>query len=134
MEERTFTLEQANAALTELRPVVERMVAHRRVLAGVQLEQAELVARIAGDGGDLQPSDLREIAATVEREAAVVADCVQRITEAGAQVKDLDEGLIDFPARRGEEPILLCWKLGEEEIRYWHGLEEGFAGRRQLPL
>jgi hypothetical protein len=50
----------------------------------------------------------------------------------GAQIKSLEEGLLDFPALRGDEEVLLCWKLGEDEIAYWHGLEEGFAGRKPL--
>jgi hypothetical protein len=50
----------------------------------------------------------------------------------GALVKDLDDGLVDFPARRGAEEILLCWRLGEEEIAFWHGLDEGFSGRKPL--
>jgi hypothetical protein len=131
---RTFTAEEANAALVELRPIVERMVEHRRKLAGAQHRQAELVTRIAGNGGDLQPSDLREAAATIEREAAAIAECADRINEVGAQVKSLEEGLLDFPARRGDEDVLLCWKLGEDEIAYWHGVDEGFAGRKPLPL
>ena len=68
------------------------------------------------------------------QEVAGIARCVARIHEAGALVKDLDEGLVDFPARREGEDVLLCWRLGEEEIGYWHGLEEGFSGRKPLPL
>jgi hypothetical protein len=131
---RTFTAEEANAALVELRPIVERMVEHRRRLTDAQRRQAELVTRIGGNGGDLQPSDLRELAATIENEAAALAECAGRIDELGAQVKSLEEGLLDFPARRGDEDVLLCWKLGEDEIGYWHGLDEGFAGRKPLPL
>ena len=55
-------------------------------------------------------------------------------TTPGALVKDLDEGLVDFPAQREGEEVLLCWRLGEDEISFWHGLEEGFSGRRPLPL
>ena len=132
--ERIFTPEEANAALTELRPIVERMVAHRRNLAAAQRHQAELVTRIAGNGGDFQPSDLREAAATIKREAKAIAACVERINDAGAQIKSLEDGLLDFPARRGDEDVLLCWQLGEDEVGYWHGLEEGFAGRKPLPL
>jgi hypothetical protein len=132
--ERIFTPEEANLALEGLRPIAERMVAHRQVLSRAQLRQAELVTQIAADGGDLSPTDLRAAAAEVEREAHVVADCVRRITEAGVQVKDVDEGLLDFPARRGDEDVLLCWKLGEDEVTYWHGLDEGFAGRKPLPF
>jgi hypothetical protein len=131
---RTFTADEANAALVELRPIVERMVEHRRRLGGAQHRQAELVTRIAGNGGDMQPSDLREAAETIEREAAAIAECADRINEVGAQVKSLEEGLLDFPARRGDEDVLLCWKLGEDEIAYWHGVDEGFAGRKPLPF
>jgi hypothetical protein len=132
--ERIFTVEAANEALTELRPIVERMVEHRRKLAAAQAQQIELVTRIAGNGGDMSPSDLREVAATIEHEAAAIAECAEQINEAGAQIKSLEEGLLDFPARRGDEDVLLCWKLGEDEIAFWHGVDEGFAGRRPLPL
>jgi hypothetical protein len=131
---RIFTPEEANAALVELRPIIEQAVSHRRNLAVAQRQQTELITRIAGNGGDMQPSDLRDVAATMQREAAAIADCVERINEAGVQIKSLEEGLLDFPARRGDEDVLLCWKLGEDEIRYWHGVDEGFAGRKPLPL
>jgi hypothetical protein len=129
---RFFTVEEANAALVELRPIVERMVEHRRNLTAAQGQQAELITRIAGNGGDMQPSDLREVAAAIEREAAAIAECAARVDAVGAQIKSLEEGLLDFPALRGDEEVLLCWKLGEDEIAYWHGLEEGFAGRKPL--
>jgi hypothetical protein len=132
--QRIFTPEEANAALAELRPVVERMVEHRRNLAAAQARQTELVTRIAGNGGDLVPSDLREAAAEIEAEANALSACIDLVTDAGAQIKSLEEGLLDFPARRGDEDVLLCWKLGEDEIGYWHGLDEGFAGRKPLPL
>jgi hypothetical protein len=132
--ERIFTPDEANEALARLRPIAERMVAHRQVLLQAQRRQAQLVTRIAGDGGDLSPSDLRVAAAEVEREANVLAECVRRISDAGVQVKDVDEGLLDFPARRGDEDVLLCWKVGEDEVAFWHGIDEGFAGRKPLPL
>ena len=128
-----FTLEEANAALTELRPIVARMVQHRRELTAAQNRQVELVTRIAGNGGDMVPSDLHDIAETIQREADAISDCAERISQAGAQVKSLEEGLLDFPAKRGEEDVLLCWKLGEDEIRFWHGTDEGFSARKRLP-
>jgi hypothetical protein len=131
---RTFTPDEANAALVELRPLVERMVQHRRDLVAAQRLQAELVTRIAGNGGDMMPSDLREAAETIQREANAIAECAERINAAGAEIKSLEEGLLDFPAKRGDEVVLLCWKLGEDEIGYWHGVDEGFAGRKPLPL
>src|SRR5947208_5412221 len=130
--ERTFTLEEANAAVEELRPIVQRMVEHRRNLLAAQHRQTELLTRIAGNGGDMQPSDLREIAGAIQPEADAIADCAEQITAAGAQIKSLEEGLLDFPSLRDDEEVLLCWKLGEEQIGYWHGTDEGFAGRRPL--
>lgn len=127
-----FTLEEANAALTELRPIVERMVQHRRDLTAAQTRQAELVTRIAGNGGDMVPSDLHDLAETIQREADAISDCAEQINQVGAQVKSLEEGLLDFPAKRGEEDVLLCWKLGEDEIRFWHGTDEGFSARKRL--
>ena len=130
--ERKFTLEEANAAVEELRPVVERMVEHGQALNAAQRAQLRLVTRIAGNGGDMQPSDLGELAETIQREADAVAACAQEITAAGAQIKSLEEGLLDFPSQRDGEEVLLCWKLGEDDIRYWHGVDEGFAGRKPL--
>ena len=130
---RVFTLEEANAALTELRPIVERMVQHRRDLTAAQTRQVELVTRIAGNGGDMVPSDLQDLAETIQSEADSISDCAEQINQAGAQVKSLEEGLLDFPAKRGEEDVLLCWKLGEDEIRFWHGTDEGFSARKRLP-
>jgi hypothetical protein len=131
---RYFTPEEANAALAELRPLAERMVSHRRALVRAQGEQAELVTQIATNGGDLDPGALRDLAGTLQRELEALGDCVRRIDELGVQVKDLDEGLLDFPARHGGEDVLLCWRLGEDEVAFWHGLEEGFAGRKPLPF
>jgi hypothetical protein len=131
---RHFTPEEANAALAGVRPLVERMVAHRQAHASALDRQEQLESRIRGNGGDIPPATLAEAAAEVEREARELARIVDEIGEHGAQVKDLDEGLIDFPALRQGETVLLCWKLGEDAIRYWHRVEDGFAGRRPLPL
>jgi hypothetical protein len=130
--ERLFTPDDANAALEELRPVAERMVDRRRALVAAQRRQAELVARIAGNGSDISPGEVRAAAEEVVETAESVAECVRRINEAGVQVKDLDEGLLDFPAERDGADILLCWKVGEPEVAFWHGADEGFAGRKPL--
>jgi hypothetical protein len=131
---RHFSPEEANAALERVRPLVERMVAHRQAHAAALERQEQLEGRIRGNGGGIPPATLAEVAAEVEREARELARLVDEIAEHGAEVKDLDEGLIDFPALRQGETVLLCWKLGEDEIRYWHRVEDGFAGRRLLPL
>jgi hypothetical protein len=130
--ERIYTREEANEALAELRPVAERMVAHRRRLTEAQRRQAEFVVTIAGNGGDLGPSDLQEIAAAIQREADGIAECVATLDEAGVQVKSLEEGLLDFPSEREGQAVFLCWQVGEPEVAFWHGVDEGFAGRKPL--
>jgi hypothetical protein len=134
MAERYFTAAEANEALEQVRPLAERLVAHRRALAEAQARHGEALSRIAGNGGGIQPSELAQLSGAVEREAAAIGRCIEGIHARGAQVKDLDRGLVDFPALRGGEEVCLCWQVGEDEIAYWHGLEEGFAGRKPLPL
>ena len=131
---RHFTAEEANAALADVRPLVERMVARRRAHAQALERQEELEGRIRGNGGGIPPATLADAAAEIERLERELARIVDEIGEHGAQVKDLDEGLIDFPALRRGETVLLCWKLGEDEIGWWHRVEDGFPGRRPLPL
>jgi hypothetical protein len=134
VEERYFTVEEANDALAEVRPLTEELVEHRRALVELQDRQSAVTTRIAGNGENVEPSELQEVQERLDEEVAGIARCVARIHELGALVKDLDDGLVDFPARRGGEDVLLCWRLGEDEIAFWHGLEEGFSGRKPLPL
>jgi hypothetical protein len=134
MAERHFTPEEANARLAEVRPVAEELVAHRQEMAAAAAGQARLVRRIAGNGGDFDPQEPRVLKEQFEREAAAVAACVERLERLGVLVKDLDRGLVDFPALRDGEEVLLCWQVGEDEVAYWHGLDEGFAGRKPLPF
>jgi hypothetical protein len=131
---RHFTPEEANDALADVRPLVESMVAHRRAHAAALTRQEELEGHIRGNGGGIPPAELADTAAEVDREARELARAVDELTSLGVEVKDPDEGLVDFPALRRGETVLLCWKLGEDEIAYWHTLEGGFAGRRPLPL
>lgn len=132
MPPRLFTLEEAGEALEEVRPLAEQMVEHRRALVVAMERQEELQARIGGNGGSLSPADLAAAEEEVEREAAGVALCIEGINRIGAIVKDLDDGLVDFPSLREGEEVLLCWKVGEDEIGWWHRPEDGFAGRRPL--
>jgi len=131
---RHFTPEEANAALGEVRPIVEQMVELRRSHVAALERQEELEGHIRGNGGGIPPAELADTAAEVERLERELARAVDELAELGVQVKDLDEGLIDFPALRRGETVLLCWKLGEADVAFWHTVEDGFAGRRPLPL
>ena len=133
MPQRRFTVAEANAALSAVRPLAERLVEHGRTLRAAHERLASLTRSVAGNGGDIVPSDLAAAAAAVEREQAAVARCVAGIGELGGVVKDLYTGLVDFPSLRGGRDVMLCWRLGEEEVGHWHGLDEGFAGRKPLP-
>ena len=131
---RHFTPEEANAALEQVRPLVEQLVARRREHALAIERQEELERKIRGNGGGIPPAELASATAEVDGLARGLARLVDEIASHGAQVKDLDTGLVDFPARSQGETVLLCWQLGEDEIAWWHREEDGFAGRRPLPL
>jgi hypothetical protein len=132
--DRTFTPEEANEALAEVRPLVERMVAARESLVDAQRRQAELVARVASNGGGLAPPDVAAVAAEVQHAGSELVAVLEELERLGVQVKDLDRGLVDFPCEHRGRVVLLCWELGEDEVAYWHGADEGYAGRRPLPL
>ena len=131
---RHFTPDEANAELEHVRPLVEQLVATRQEHAAALERQEELERKIKGNGGGIPPAELGQATAEVDGVARRMARLVDEITGHGAQVKDLDSGLVDFPALRRGETVLLCWQLGEDEIAWWHGVEDGFAGRRPLPL
>ncbi|MFL5936511.1 MAG: DUF2203 domain-containing protein [Gaiellaceae bacterium] len=129
---RRFTPSEANEELREIRPLVEELVAHRREQQRLQAERRALAHRIAGNGGGIHSNALAELEEAERRERVEVVRCVNAVHERGAIVKDPDTGLVDFPARLEGQEVLLCWRLGEEQVAHWHGLEEGFAGRKLL--
>ena len=131
---RHFTPEEANAELEHVRPLVEQLVAMRQEHAAALERQEELEQKIRGNGGGIPPAELAQATAEVDAVARRLARLGDEITAHGAQVKDLDSGLIDFPALHHGETVLLCWQVGEEEIAWWHRVDDGFAGRRPLPL
>jgi len=130
--ERTFTPDEANAALADVRPLAERMVEAKRALDEAQEQSDEAARSISGNGGGIPPAELAALHEQLEQRATELAALVDELLELGVQVKDLDSGLVDFPSLRDGEPVLLCWRLGEDEVAFWHGLEDGFAGRRPL--
>jgi hypothetical protein len=134
MARRHFTPDEANELLSEVRPIAEELVAQRRAFAVTTARLARLSSRIAGNGGDFDPQEPRALQEQLEEERTAVARCVERLARLGVLVKDLDRGLVDFPALHAGEEVLLCWQVGEDEVAYWHGLEEGFAGRKDLPF
>ena len=128
MPPRVFTPDEANAALSELRPLVEAMVEGKRALDDAQERRDDIAQRIAGNGGGIPPAELGALEAAVEEAAKTLAGTIGEIQAMGV----LDTGLVDFPGQRAGQDILLCWQLGEDEVAFWHGLEDGYAGRQPL--
>ena len=134
MAQRYFTPSEANELLVEVRPLAESLVQHRQGMRVAAERRARLTARIAGNGGDLDPQEPGELDEQFQRESHALTQAAERLERLGVLVKDLDSGLVDFPALHDGEEVLLCWQLGEDEVAHWHGVDEGFAGRKPLPF
>ena len=131
--ERTFTLSEAQALLPVLEDLLRTaMRAHNRIEA-IEQEMQALVSRILLSGGvQIDPLHTAGLKSERERLTQQLEDAVREIGASGAQLKDLDLGLLDFPCLLGGNIVLLCWKIGETEIEHWHGLDEGYAHRKPL--
>ncbi len=130
---RLFTAAEANAALETVRPLAEQLVERSAVLQEAVEERQALAQAAAGNGGGPGPNRLAALAETIQREQAELARCVAELDAAGVQVKDLASGLLDFPSERDGEEVMLCWRVGEPEVAWWHTLDGGFGGRQPLP-
>jgi len=133
MSERTFTLQEAKSLLPVLESLLRTAITSKALIETVDGELQSTAHRVFLAGGMLL--NIVQLARRkAEREKAVqrVKDAVAEIDASGVQVKDLDIGLLDFPCRVDDEIVLLCWKLGEADITHWHGVEEGFAGRKPI--
>ena len=128
---RFFTVEEANLELVRLRQWLPRLQARRRRLDVVQHKLAELTVKAAANGNLLE----EEVHAT-QREAKRLTQEVDklmaRIHDLGCELKDIEQGLVDFPSLREGREVYLCWQLGEERVAFWHELNVGFAGRQPL--
>jgi hypothetical protein len=130
---KTFTLGEAQTVLPVVEALLRRAQAAAARAAEFEQEMQLLSHRIFLSGGmhvDVSAAARRR----AEREKAVqeAKDTLAEIDEIGVRVKDLQEGLLDFPSVMDGKPVLLCWKLGEPAIAHWHTEEEGFAGRKPL--
>ena len=129
---RLFTPAEANSALEEVRPAAELLVAVRTRMRELVDAQSKLVTAIGGNGGGYAASDRNAAQAELEQLAERAADCVAELEELGVVVKDLDLGLLDFPALRHGEEVELCWQVGEPAVEHWHPLAAGFRGRKPI--
>jgi hypothetical protein len=133
MSERTFTLNEAQSLLPVLESLLRTAIQAKKVVDEADAEQQALQHRVFLNGGmflDIVPLAQRKAERAKAEQRA--KDALAEIDSIGVQVKDLSIGLLDFPCEVDGRTILLCWKLGEKSITHWHGLEEGFAGRKPI--
>jgi len=133
MSERTFTLEEAQSLLPVLESLLCTAIDGKKLIEEVEAEMQALNHRIFLNGGthvDVVAMARRK--AERARAEQRTKDALAEIDSIGVQVKDLDIGLLDFPCDVNGKIILLCWKMGEKFITHWHGVSEGFAGRKLI--
>jgi hypothetical protein len=124
LHSRHFTLAEANAALPGVKPLLQKLRDARDLLTDADAHSV-LAEAAPGNGGGEAGRQVGEAFLEVRRLLAV-------LEEAGIVIRDIDRGLIDFPAIRDAREIYLCWELGEDEIAYWHELDAGYRGRQPL--
>lgn len=132
-EPRLFTLTEAERTRREIEPVLIEAIELRKKLAPLVEELGAISAHIQWVGGSVVPYEkTAHLRFEHDRLAESLKAALERIQSTGCLVKDLDTGLLDFPAIINNEEVFLCWRLGEERIRFWHRQNEGFAGRKPL--
>ena len=120
-----FTLEEANQALKVIRPLMDEVQAIRQKILANQPEAWPAIEKSAGNGGNRALSDMIQ---DFENFDALI----HQILDTGAQIKDINTGLLDFSALKDGREVYLCWQYGEEDIAFWHEVEAGFAGRQPI--
>ena len=128
-EWRLFTVAQANAVVSVIEPLLARMTSAAARLVRAKARHDELTAAMRSNGHGEEAFTLRaEIEALVGELQEVAGAC----EEVGVEVKDFEHGIVDFPARHQGRFIMLCYRPGEGEIRFWHEVDDGFAGRQPI--
>jgi hypothetical protein len=132
-ESKLFSLSEAERLRAQIEPVLIETIESRRKLADLDQELGALRERIMRSGGLLVSYD-KTANRRLERNrlAGIIEAAIEQIHSTGCIVKDIEVGLLDFPARMNGEDVYLCWRLGEDRIRFYHRQDEGFAGRKPI--
>jgi len=137
MSQRLFTQAEINALIPKLTELLEEAMALHQRGRALQEALTEERARIRAAGGVMaNQHDWKARAERLDGYAIEIKQALQRIGELGGVTKDLEKGLVDFPGlvpQAGPLPVNLCWKHGEDAVRFWHGFDEGYAHRKPLP-
>ena len=133
MSQKLFKLDEAQSLLSFIAPHLDQARELKQKMDRLDEDLARASAQIMVLGGSIPPhAELAAKRAERGQVAELLKETVSKVLQTGCLIKDLDVGLIDFPAIREGEEVYLCWKLGEERIEYWHRVHEGFAGRKLL--
>jgi hypothetical protein len=132
-EPRIFTLEQANAMLPLVRAIVRDLAELSRDVLERRERLAFLLAGRDANSKDLYSDELAQIEEELHKDNERLRDFVRELHELGVEPKNGPEGLVDFRCLMDGRVVYLCWKYDEPEIRHWHELDAGFAGRQPLP-
>jgi len=130
---RFFTLTQAEELLPRVESAIREAITLKAEYDQAEAEWQSFSQRLMVTGG-MQVDRPRFMEQKKRREAGAIElkDCIERVQEFGCVVKDLEIGLIDFPSLFNGQEVYLCWKLGESGIQFWHGVQEGFRGRKAI--
>ena len=130
---RFFTLAQAEKLLPQVEPAVREAIARKVAYDRAEAECRSFSQRLMVTGGmHVDRSRVLEQRGRRDSAALLVKSSIDRVLEFGCQIKDIEIGLIDFPALFNGEEVCLCWKMGESGIQFWHGVHEGFRGRKAI--
>ena len=122
---RLFTLDQANQLLLTLRPLVDELITTRDQIVTIRPELDSGVQKALRNGASKATGELLRLFRRIER-------LIKKVHSYGVLVKDVDQGLLDFPSEKDGRVVFLCWKHGEASIAHWHDLDTGFGGRQPL--
>jgi len=130
---KTFTIDEAQSLLPLLESLLKRAIEGKRAAQEIEAQIAELGRRIYLAGGmRVNVAEVGRQRTEMEAHLQRVRESVAEIDSIGVQVKDVDQGLLDFPCRVDDEVVLLCWRMGETAIEHWHTIEDGFKGRKPV--
>lgn len=130
---RYFRLEEAQKVLPQVEGHLRDALFHKAEYERVHTAIEATVERVRMSGGArIDPAKQRDQRAERDGHVRKLQEAMEEIQNLGALVKDLDIGLLDFMARYEGQDVCLCWRLGEDAIRFWHGAEEGFRGRKEI--
>lgn len=132
-ERKFFSVDEAEALIPKLDGIMGRLMDMHSEAGRIQGLIQEEQRKIMLEGGRLlKVAEFRELKARLEGLSAEIRAGLGEIVRLGAVPKNLGQGLLDFPSLLGDQEVNLCWRFGEKHIRFWHGLDEGFAGRKPL--